>query len=188
MKSIIKRVKKYRYNKQLLKNIYAKKRIGLWYKQSLKIISFWANIVLLTYIIRFFTRVYMMYKISGTDLATFVHQNYFVLFIWLIVYAVFANYLLGIGNTDHNIKIYSTRYVKTLVFLLLYVIEIFINLFFFINGIYDYKILSIISLLSLIPTLLAYFCIFVTTLDFIMYTTDNSDDIQESKGDHFDYF
>ena len=146
MKSVIERVKKYRFNKQLIKNVYEKKRMGLWDKQSLKIIAISANVVLLTFIIRFFSRVYMMYEMEGTDLATFFHRKYLILVIWLIIYAVFANYLLGIGNTDRNIKIYSTRYVKTLVFLIIYVIEIFISLFFFINGIYDYKILSIIWL------------------------------------------
>ena len=188
MKSVIERIKKYRFNKHLIKNVYKKKRMGVWDKQSLKVITISANVVLLTFIIRFFSRVYMMYEMEGTDLATFFHRKYLILVVWLIVYAVFANYLLGIGNTDRNIKIYSIRYVKTLVFLVLYLIEIFISLFFFINGIYDYKILAIICLLSLIPTLISYFCIFMTTLDFIMYTTDNSDDIESAKGEHFDYF
>lgn len=188
MKSIIARLNNYRYNKNLFKNVYKKRVMGFWDKYSLKIISKCANVVLLTFIIRFFSRVYLMYKYSGTDLATFFHHKYIYLAIWLLLYAIFANYLLGIGNTDPKIKTYGTRYIKTLVLLILYTIEIFINLFFFMNGIYDYSIISIISLLSLIPTLIAYICIFLCVLDFIMYTTDNSDDIKKIKGDNIDYF
>ena len=176
MKSVIKKMKKYKYDKKMLQNIWEKDQHGTLDAKNLKILSFCVNLILLTFIVRFFARVYIMYCIANTDLATFIHHQNVSLFVWLLAYCIFANYLLKISNIDKNRSI-SARYgVKTLLFLLICLLEIFINMFFFVINFINYQALATICLFSLLLTVMAYFGIFITILDFIMSISYNKAD------------
>lgn len=193
MKKVWDRLMTYRMNRSLWKRMFHNDRMGQMDHDNHKLISRGANIVLLTFVIRLFSRLWIM---GSTFFEThefqawpsFIGNNWLSLLILLLIYLVFSNYLLGISFRDQKTKRYARKYLKILVFILLYLIEIGVSFFYFINTLYDYYFLSLISLVSLIGTLYAYFIIFISVLDFCIYTTDNSDDISLTKGDTIDYF
>ena len=193
MKNVFDRLMTYRMNASLWKRMIHNNRMGIIDQDNHKLISRGANLVLLTFIIRLFSCIWIMGSTFFThhefsEWPTFISQNWFSLTLLALIYLVFSNYLLGISFRDPKTKRYARKYLKILVMIVCYLIEIGVSFFYFMGTLYDYYFLSLISLISLLVTLYAYFILFIAIFDFCIYTTDNSDDISLTKGDTIDYF
>ena len=193
MKNVFDRLMTYRMNASLWKRMIHNNRMGIIDQDNHKLISRGANLVLLTFIIRLFSCIWIMGSTFFThhefsEWPPFISQNWFSLTLLALIYLVFSNYLLGISFRDPKTKRYARKYLKILVMIVCYLIEIGVSFFYFMGTLYDYYFLSLISLISLLVTLYAYFILFIAILDFCIYTTDNSDDISLTKGDTIDYF
>ncbi len=158
-----------------------------------KLIVRGAELILVTFMIRLFGRIW----VSGSeflihhpmsDWMTYVKENIVSLSIICFVYIVFSNYLLGVSFRSPKVRRFSYKYIKILFFILIYVIELFVSFFYFMNVLYDYYWISLVSLLSIPVTFYAYFIVFIAILDYCIYSTDNSDNVEELKGENIDYF
>lgn len=188
MKSMIDRLIKYRYNKDLIKNVFKAKNTGRMSGDHVSVIDKCSSYLLLTFIIRFFSRVYIEYNNSNLGIIDYVKNNFWGLLILFLIYTLFVNYLLGVGFKDKRIRLFSNKFVYVLGMILIYQIEIVVSLIFFINKLYDFYGISLVSLLSIPLSLFCYFGIFVAILDFILYSTDNSSAFEGTESERVDYF
>lgn len=193
MKSVIKRLITCHVNKDTIKRMIQNNRIGVMAKENHHLLSVGANLILITFLIRFVARIFIGGNLyiannEGSSWITYLTHNWIILFIYAFFYVIFSNYLLGISFRNQKEARMSSKYLKILVYILLYLIEIIISFIYFMGTLYDYYLVSLISLISLVGTLYAYFIVFIAVLDFCIYTTDNSDDVSVLKGDNIDYF
>ena len=193
MLNVLNRLMTYRMNSSLWKRMVKNERMGIMDQDNYRLMSRGANLVLVTFFIRLVSRLWIMGSTffkshDWSEWTLFLKENWLIIIVLLVAYLLFSNYLLGVSFRDQKTKRYARKYLKILGFILLYLIEIGVSFFYFINTLYDYYFLSLFSLISLLGTLYAYFIIFISILDFCIYTTDNSDDRSLAMGDKIDYF
>lgn len=193
MKRVWNRLMTYRINKELWKKMITNQRMGTIDQDNHKLIVLGANLVFITFLIRLFSRIwisgnafFIRYPLSNW--VTFVKENIVSLGLLCFFYIIFSNYLLGVSFRNPKIKRSSSKYLKIILFIFFYLIEIVVSFIYFVNTLYDYYFLSIVNLITLPITIYAYFILTISILDFCIYTTDNSDDRSITEGEQIDYF
>lgn len=192
MKRVWNRLMTCRINKGLWKKIIANKRMGVLDQDNYKLIVRGANLVLLTFLVRLFSRIWITGNTffldhSFGEWVLFLKEN-IGLVILCFVLILFSNYLLGFSLQNPKVKQSTSKYLKLFFLILVYSIEMIVSFIYFMNTLYDFYFFSLVSLLTLPVTLYAYFIIAISILDFCIYTTDNSDEKSVSKGETIDYF
>lgn len=187
MREVFNRLVKQRYNLKLFTSILKSSNEGRMSKDSLLIVEKWSYLLYISFIIKWLGRIYLDYKVSDLMIFDFIKKDILSIILWFLIYGLFLDTLLGIGYHDNILKTKSKKYVKTLLFLIVYLIGNFVSLSYYISYLYDYFLVSFLCLVSSIIITLAYIVIFMCVLDFILYYTDNSDDPQNLNSQKFDF-
>lgn len=188
MFKMIERLIKYRYNKNLIKNLFKSGNRGRMTGDHIALIDKCATTLLVTFIIRYFGGLYINHNLSELSIIDFLIKNIFQVVVLFGIYTFWVNYLLGVGFKDKRIKLFSNRFVFVLVLIVFYIIECITSIIFFMKHLYDFYAICLIALISVPVTLFCYFGIFISIMDFVMYSTDNSDDNIENNSERIDYF
>lgn len=187
MSEIIGRLVKQRYNMNLFKSVLKSTNSGRMSSRSLKIVENWSYVLLFAFFLKLISRVIFMYNSSDLSITDFLMHDWWKIVIWFFVYTLFLDKLLGIGYHDSILKTRSNKYVVILILLIVYLIGNFFALGYFIGYLFDIPLLAISDIIACGATMIAYIIIFMCVLDFILYSTDNSDDNPETKGRYFDF-
>jgi hypothetical protein len=187
MKDIIDRLVKQRYNKQLLVSVLKSTNNGRMSKDSLKIVERWSYVLFVTFLIKLCARYYYLFIASNSSIPSLLQNSWYKLIFWFLAYGLFLDTLLGIGYHDSLLKTRSNKYVKTLFFIIVYLIGDLLSISYFMGYYYFHQMSAFLALVSCILIAIAYIIIFLCVLDFILYSTDNSDDPSVNDGKHFDF-
>ena len=184
MKDIITRLSKQHYNFKLFISVLKSTNSGSMSKNSLKIVEKCGYILLIAFLIKLSVRYYYLFIASNYSITLLLQNSWYKLLFWFLVYCIFLNSILGFSYHDVHLKTRSNKYTITLFFLKIYLLGDLISIFYFMNYLYSYGLSSALALISCVISVIAYIIIFMCILDFVLYSTDNSD---TGDSEHFDF-
>ena len=186
MKDIIQRLANQRYNGKLFISVLKSTNTGRMSKDSLKIVTKWSYVLLVAFFIKLVVRYYYLFIASDSSISLLFQNSWTKLLFWFLAYVLFLNSLLGFAYHDTILKTRSNKYVRTLILLIIYLIGDLSSISYFMGYFYFQQLSALLALISCFLIAIAYIIIFMCILDFILYSTDNSDEKNDS-GEHFDF-